>query len=269
MTATHLLLNLKGSYRTGPFSAGGEIWQTGIRLAVLSAGDFPPEDIGPLEAFDVRANPGAHADATQSTTSNWDVQVGATVWDPVDWLAHVAFPAASALIASANFCSDTQLDALALYPIRTPDGRVEPAPGFSQGSPCLLTVLGTKPFGTGAQGLPPQNSIVASLRTAQTGRRGRGRMYLPPPPVSMMSNLVLSAASTLAVGNAMVTFLEALRVHIDPEDIWIAPIVTGAPYTAYGAITSVQVDNVVDTQSRRRRSISPTVDISPVDPWAA
>jgi hypothetical protein len=83
-----------------------------------------------------------------------------------------------------------------------------------------------------------------------------------------MSNLVLSAAATLAIGNAMVTFLEAIRLPYSVGGIWCAPIVTGAPYTNYAAVKNVLVDNVVDTQMRRRRSIEGTTDTSPVDPWA-
>jgi len=93
-------------------------------------------------------------------------------------------------------------------------------------------------------------------------------MYLPPAPTSYMSNLVLSAAGTLAIGNAMVTFLEAIRLPYAVGGIWCAPIVTGAPYTAYAAVKNVLVDNVVDTQQRRRANITSTTDSSPVDPWA-
>jgi len=177
-------------------------------------------------------------------------------------------PAATALISSANFCSDVQIDEALLYPIRSPDGHVEPAPPYLQGSPARLTFTGTKPSGGGSQGLPPQCSVVASLRTLQTGRRGRGRMYLPPAPTSYLSNMVLSAASTLAIGNSMVTFLEAIRLPYGTGGIWCAPIVTGAPYTNYAAVKNVIVDNVVDTQNRRRRNIVATPDTSPVDPWA-
>lgn len=267
MTATHLLLNLKGSYRTGPASAGVEIWQTGVRLGLWN-GPSTPDDVADLVPFNVVA-----ANLTDSGTgftaeSNWTTEMGTNDFDPVSYLVDQVKPAATALIASAIFCSDVQIDEALLYPIRSPDGKVEPAPPYAQGSPARLTFTGTKPSGTGAQGLPPQNSVVASLRTLQTGRRGRGRMYLPPAPVSYMSNLVLSSAATLAIGNAMVTFLEAIRLPYAVGGIWCAPIVTGAPYTNYAAVKNVWVDNVVDTQQRRRRSINGTADVSPVDPWA-
>lgn len=267
MSATHLLLNLKGSYRSGPAAGGVEIWQTGVRLG-LWTGASQPADVADLTDFDIVA-----ANLTDSGTgftaeSNWTTEMGINDFDPVSFLVDQVKPAATALIASTNFCSDVQIDEALLYPIRSPDGKVEPAPPYAQGSPARLTFTGTKPSGTGSQGMPPQNSVVASLRTLQTGRRGRGRMYLPPAPVSMLSNLVLTAPSTAAIGNAMVAFLEGIRLPYSVGGIWCAPIVTGAPYTNYAAIKNVLIDNVVDTQQRRRRNIVSTTDTSPVDPWA-
>lgn len=267
MSASHLLLNLKGSYRSGPASGGVEIWQTGVRLG-LWTGAGQPDDVGVLTNFDVVAANLSDSGTGYTAESNWTTEMGINDFDPVDYLASQVKPAAQALIASTIFCSDVQIDEALLYPIRSPDGHVEPAPPYLQGSPARLTFTGTKPSGTGAQGLPPQDSVVASLRTLQTGRRGRGRMYLPPAPVSFMSNLVLSSAATLAIGNGMTTFLEAIRLPFSVGGIWCAPIVTGAPYTNYGAVKAVWVDDVVDTQQRRRRSLISTTDVSPVDPWA-
>ncbi len=267
MSATHLLLNIVGSYRTGPASGGVEIWQTGVRLG-LWTGAGQPDDLGDLTPFDLAAASLSDSGTGWTASSNWTTEMGINDFDPVDYLGSQVEPAVRALITSAIFCSDVQVDEVNLYPIREPDGKVEPAPGYFQGSPATLTFTGTKPSGAGSQGLPPQCTTVASLRTLQTGKRGRGRMYLPPQPTSYMSNLVLSAAATLAIGNAMVTFLEAIRLPYSVGGIWCAPIVTGAPYTNYSAIKNVLVDNVVDTQQRRRRSIAGTVDTSPVDPWA-
>lgn len=267
MAATHLLLNLKGSYRSGPASGGVEIWQTGIRLG-LWTGAGQPNDVGDLTPFDLAAASLTDSGTGYTASSNWTTEMGVNDFDPVSYLVDQVKPAATTLITSASFCSDVQIDEALLYPIREPDGKVEPAPGYFQGSPAILTFTGTKPSGSGSQGLPPQCSVVASLRTLQTGKRGRGRMYLPPSPTSYMSNLVLSAAATLAIGNSMVTFLEGLRLPYSVGGIWCAPIVTGAPYTNYAAIKNVLIDNVVDTQMRRRRSIEGTVDTSPVDPWA-
>jgi len=267
MAASHLLLNLKGSYRSGPAAGGVEIWQTGVRL-MLATGASQPADVGTLGSIDIVAANLADSGTGYTADSNWTTEMGINDFDPVNYLVDQVFPAASALIASTIFCSDVQIDEALLYPIRSPDGHVEPAPPYLQGSPARLTFTGTKPSGTGSQGLPPQNAVVASLRTLQTGRKGRGRMYLPPAPVSFMTNLVLSSASQTSIGNGMVTFLEAIRLPQSVGGVWCAPIVTGAPYTNYATVKNVLVDNVVDTQQRRRRNIVSTVDTSPVDPWA-
>lgn len=267
MAATHLLLNLKGSYRSGPAAGGVEIWQTGVRLG-LWTGPSTPDDVADLTPFDLVAANLSDTGTGYTAESNWTTEMGVNDFDPVSYLVDQVKPAATGLIASTIFCSDVQIDQALLYPIRTPDGKVEPAPPYAQGSPATLTFTGTKPSGTGSQGLPPQCSVVASLRTLQTGRRGRGRMYLPPAPVSFMANLVLASANQTTIGTAVKTFLEAIRLPYGVGGIWCAPIVTGAPYTNYASIQNVVVDNVVDTQQRRRRSIAGTPVTTAVDPWA-
>lgn len=92
-------------------------------------------------------------------------------------------------------------------------------------------------------------------------------MYLPPFDRACMSNLVLSSSVATSTAAAMVAFLEALTLDGATSGIWCTPIVTGAPYTAYGAVNSVQIGNVIDTQQRRRASIEETRTISPVDPF--
>lgn len=267
MAATHLLLNLKGSYRSGPASGGVEIWQTGVRLG-LWTGASQPNDVGDLTDIDLVAANLSDSGTGYTAESNWTTEMGINDFDPVSFLVDQVKPAATALITSTYMASDVQIDEALLYPIRSPDGHVEPAPPYLQGSPARLTFTGTKPSGGGSQGLPPQCSVVASLRTLQTGRRGRGRMYLPPAPTSVMSNLVLSSTAATAIGAAAKAFLEAIRLPYSVGGIWCAPIVTGAPYTNYAAINNVVVDNVVDTQQRRRRNITSTAVTTAVDPWA-
>lgn len=265
--ATHLLLTLGGSYRSGP-GAGTEIWQTGVRLGLQThTGD--PDAIGPLSSFDVKATSVSRVETGWTITSNWYATAGAHDFDCGDFLNDQAGPAAKSLIASASFASDTQLDWLKLYPISSPDGHVEPAPPFAQGSPALLSYTGTHPSGTGSQGLPFQASLTGSLRTGQVGRRGRGRMFMPPSPVSIMSNLVAGSTATAAMALNIKTFLEALRISVGGgTNLYTWPIVTGKPFTEAAAVTEVSVSNVLDTQQRRRRSVPETRSSQVVDPFA-
>lgn len=264
--ATHFLLNLEGSYRSGPASGGVEIWQTGVRLIVTTALTEPPP-LGTLPSVDIVEDIVSRSETAWDIDGIWRGELGVNDFSPSDFLNDQAGPAAQALITNAIFASDVQIDALKLYPVSTPAGKIAAPPGYSQGAPVTLAYTGTKPSGAGSQGLPPQDAVVASLRTPQTGRRGRGRMYLPPFDRACMSNLVLSSAVATSTAAAMVAFLEALTLDGDTSGVWVTPIVTGAPYTAYGAVNSVQIGNVIDTQQRRRASIEETRTISPVDPF--
>lgn len=266
MSATNFLLTLNGSYRSGP-AAGSEIWQTGVRLA-LGTGSGEPDMVGTLNSIDIVAANIARTETDWTIDSNWTTEMGVSDFDPGDFLNDQAGPAAAGLIASAAFASDVQIDSLKLYPINT-TGHVEPAPPYAQGSPAVLEwTSATGRSGTGSQGLPPQCSVVASLRTQQTGRKGRGRMYLPPCPVSYMSNLVIGSANVSTISTLVKTFLEGLRVSAGVGGVWCWPIVTGAPYAKYAAVSRLVVDNVVDTQQRRRRAIPVTATSTAVDPFA-
>ena len=265
-SATHFLLNLEGTYRSGPASGGVEIWQTGVRIYVgtsLTA----PDSLGTLPSIDIVEKVVARTETSWDIDGIWTTEMGVNDFDPSDYLNDQAGPAARSLITNSIFASDVQIDALKLYPVSTPAGKIAAPPGYAQGAPMTLTYTGTKPSGAGSQGLPPQDCVVASLRTPQTGRRGRGRMYLPSFDRACMSNLVLSSTVATATATAMENFLEALTLDGATSGIWATPIVTGAPYTAYGVVNSVQVGNVIDTQQRRRANITETRVVNTVTPW--
>lgn len=258
MSATHLQVVIQGSYRSGPAANGNEIWQTGFRVGT-GVGNGEPDEIGTLSPFDVVARTMVRNEATFDVESNWTTEMGISDLDVVDWAAEQVAPAVAGFIASANFCSDVQLDQVKIYPIRKPDGKVEPAPPYAQGTPCTVTwKAGSKPSGAGAQGLPLSASVVASLRTAQIGRAGRGRMFLPASPVSYMGNLVLSSAGQLAIATATRLLLEGVRLNVSTHSVWVFPIVTGGDYSKYAMVNRVLIGNVVDGQSRRRRAIDET-----------
>lgn len=264
--ATHFLLNLEGTYRSGPASGGVEIWQTGVRLLVTT-NLTAPGSLGTLPSVDIVESVVSRTETDWDIDGIWRGELGVNDFNPGDFLNDQAGPAADALISNAIFASDVQLDALKLYPISTPAGKVAAPAGYAQGAPVVLAYTGTKPSGTGSQGLPPQDTVVASLRTAQTGRRGRGRMYLPSFDRAAMSNLVISSTVANSTASAMKAFLEALTLDGSASGVWCAPIVTGAPYTAYGLVNTVQVGNVVDTQQRRRANITETRVAQTVTPW--
>lgn len=268
MTRVSLYLTAQGGYVSGATGLANEIWQTGIRLQ-LSLDPAPPA-IGTIPNNEYSIVP-ANINRTETNwtiVGNWLAEGGVNDFDPGDYLNDLAGPAFRAWIATTGaFAGAVELRTLRLYPIGDPDGHVIPAPPYAQGTPCLLTYTGTRPHGvvSGAM-LPPNNSVVASLRTSQIGRRGRGRMFSPACGVSVIGQNadagVVTSANRTILANAYVTLLEALHYN---EAVKVRPIVIGAPYADYAVINQVRVGNVVDGQRRRRNALLETYTSAPVD----
>jgi hypothetical protein len=158
------------------------------------------------------------------------------------------------------FSSKTRLDSLKLSPIGT-NGKLIPAPPYSTGSPTLLTWTSSNPVGiNGGEILPLQVSCVASHRTPQLGRHGRGRMFLPPFTGSATDGHGhLSSGTTASIAAAQAALLTSLTYSSSSSGgPHLAPIITGHPWTNYARINQVRVGNVLDTQRRRRRSLPET-----------
>lgn len=265
MAATHLYVVLQGDYSLSQMA--GEVWQTGARFGATPGGSAPDE-VGNLDPFDVVALNQTVTESSYTITSNWTTEMGISDLDPVSWLNDQIRPAAAAFIGASNvFASAVRLKSILVYPIRTPDGHVEPAPPYLQGSPCRLDYTSSNPTGNATGLLPPQLSVVASTRTAQVGRRGRGRMFTPPPGTTGASSGRVSGALQAALGTAAKNFLEGCRLAgTGPGGVWVYPVVTGLPFSAYAMINQVRVGDVFDTQQRRRRNLVEAFANTTVDP---
>jgi hypothetical protein len=130
----------------------------------------------------------------------------------------------------------------------------------------LYTVSGSKWTGTGtASGIEPAASVVVSLKTANRGRRYRGRVYLPFPDEALVGDGSLTAATTTAQA-AWDAFRTAMATASFPLHIASygrsyhktggkgQPIVlTPVSWTAFStAVTSITVEKVLGTQRRRQ-----------------
>lgn len=253
----HMLLVAQGGYTDSALSA--ETWQVGVRLAVVF-GTVDP--VGTLpNNWDPVALAVNRTETHWTITSNWTVHgPGVSVFSPDDYLNDQAAPAFATWMAGVPFTSSLQLDQLKISPIGT-DGHVVPAPPYSHGTPCTLAWTSSYPVGTnGGQVLPLQNSLVASHRTAQVGRHGRGRMFLPSITASALNSAGLIDSSTApSIATHQAALLEALSyTGSGVGALAVRPIVTGKPWVNYGVINTVRVGNVMDTQRRRRRSIPET-----------
>lgn len=96
--------------------------------------------------------------------------------------------------------------------------------------------------------LPPQLSVVASLRTDLATRAGRGRFYLPPfdkGTVDATTGRLAATAvtDTLAAVNTLLTDLIAAS---------ITPVIYSRTTHGTTTVTQVDIGDVFDTQRRRR-----------------
>lgn len=267
----HLYLVASGGYAPTATALQNEIWQTGVRLAFRLDADPPLIGTLPANEWNVVSDSIDRDETAWRITSNWRGEGGVADFDPGDYLNDQAGPAFAAWIFAANsFASNVQLRELRLYPIRDPDGKVEPAPPYAQGTPAVLTWKTPQTGVAGGVMLPPNNTVVASLRTNQIGRRGRGRMYGPPSPAAISGTGadagVITAAARGSLLTAYKTLLEALAVTTtEPTGSSVRPIIIGAPYSDYAVITSLRIGNIVDTQQRRRRQLTETYSSDTID----
>lgn len=138
--------------------------------------------------------------------------------------------------------------------------------GYSIGADGKATlqseVSGTATASTTALALPPQCSLVVSLRTGLPGRARRGRMYLPSLGIPLAGGNT-GRYSTGAVTSTM----ESIRDHFEAMNAVLEykVCVASNAETENFIVTSVQADNVVDTQRRRRDSQVGTVVSALVD----
>lgn len=252
----HILLTIGGSY-TGDVST--ETWQCGIRFLLTwgTIGTTPligdlPTDWNPVAAT-------INRDETDWTiVGNWSVDGPLTsTFSADDWLNDQVAPAIYDWIPEIKASNALTVETLKVYPIIGPSGKADPAAPYATGSPVVLTWKTPLGAGTTTGLLPLQNSIVASHRTTQIGRRGRGRVFLPPtgPASVSFGRLASGVANAIASGHA--DFLATVSLDGGATDPLLRPIVTGAPWNRYAVVTTVEVDDVMDTQRRRRRSLVP------------
>lgn len=106
--------------------------------------------------------------------------------------------------------------------------------------------------GSGTVGSPNQVAVVVSLRSSNPGRHGRGRYYLPALALAYSSAGTFSGPTATGLATEAATFISNLNA-IALED-WT--VMAGTIPGLYA--TQVVVDNVADTQRRRRNGVLAT-----------
>lgn len=130
-------------------------------------------------------------------------------------------------------------------------GYYRPSPGAH--AELVSRIDGLNLSGSTAQTLPCQCALVFSLRSANPSRAGRGRVYVPVTAQAMASP---SGRLNIAVGTASLnlgTMLDSLNgIALGSNAVGLST------RTSQDLINRVTVDNVVDTQRRRRDQIAPS-----------
>lgn len=246
----HLRLTAGGDYVSSGLE--GEIWECSVALALVFG------TVDPVGTFPTNWTPEAatiaRTESEWTIAGNWKVSVGAHVFNPDDYLNDQAGPAWTTLMAYAHISSQSRLRYLKLSPIIGPSGHLEPAPPYAVGSPCELVWTTLDATGGLANPmLPPQNSVALSWQTAQPGRHGKGRVFLPPSSGGILSLGKIDTTARDEIATAGAAFINALTYSdASPVGAHVKPVVTGKPWSHYGTISSVKVGNIMDTQRRRR-----------------
>jgi hypothetical protein len=100
--------------------------------------------------------------------------------------------------------------------------------------------------GLGGTGLPKQTACVLTLRTALANRSGRGRMYFPCTGGVMTTGGKITTTARDALVDAMGNWFASFTTGT------IYPVVASQTHTSFQKVTSVDADNLPDTQRGRR-----------------
>lgn len=247
----HLYLVAKGGYESADLTE--EQWQCGVRVMPFLS---DPGDIGaPPMAFDCASASLTGSATNWTSTANFLCEGGVNDVDPADYVAD-AGKAWQDLFEDTNayISDDVTLTSVTLYAMGS-DGKVI---NTDVGPAKAVAVPTASVDGANAGALLPiQNSVVLSLRTPNTTRRGRGRIYLPGATASITgsSDGLITTVVRGNIATAGKDFLNRLKVGTFGVNAVVRPVVIGSPYTTYFRVTQTKVGNVVDSQRRRRRNI--------------
>lgn len=229
----------------------GEISMWGIRLLVDTAIPDLATGLRDLQAFLVNdaavVSTTTHLNKQQGWTG--DASGGTNVTDAdQDAIAEAAWSFVDTL--KSYIPNSYHVESIRLYALD--DNLRAPV------APCIY-VPSTTLAGTGSSALPPQVALVVSTNSATIGRKGRGRFYVGP-----LANGAISAdgkaGSTVrsTALNGAQTLLNALRIDGTGTATAYAPVTVHRGTTTCSVINKVRVDELFDTQRRRRNRVSGT-----------
>lgn len=250
----HLYCVFRGAYEDTELM--NESWQFGIRLM---PGVTAVENIGapPME-FDTSTDTLAGDTTNWSSTSNFLLEGGITDINPAEYLTDVGEAAKVWFEATNSYISTAlELTEIVLYPMDSTGHVVNQDVGPAK---AVATPKAAVDGANAGALLPLQIAQVISLRTENTTRRGRGRVYIPGMASTTLTatNGTVNASFRSNMLGTFNTLLVAMSMGNGGDPPIIRPCVIGSPYTTYYVITETRAGNLLDTQRRRRRQIEET-----------
>ncbi len=107
--------------------------------------------------------------------------------------------------------------------------------------------------GSSATPLPGNVALAVTHRTAQAGRSGRGRQFLPAPATSTLSTVgELSTTAQSSISTAIANMFAAVKGATHN----IIPVVYSTKLRVFYTITQYDVGSIFDTQERRRNKLT-------------
>lgn len=251
-------MTIRGDYvSSAPIAA--EQWDVNLRQALVfgevdDQGTFPNNwDVVP--DFETVSGSG------YTITKTWKADGPlSTEFDPAQYLDDIQGFVAAWMGQSVH-SAVARVTGIRLYPCAAPSGN------SIGGNYCDLTWDTPIPGGGSGNPMPLENSVVLSWETQVLGPRGKGRIYSPVPPVSILTSVgtvnTTPKATYLSGAVDLIEGLAWIDSTVDPNRARVRTVVTGPsssggkpPYTYYGKINGARVGEIVDTQRRRRNQQS-------------
>lgn len=193
-------------------------------------------------------------------SSNFLLEGGLNDINPLDWLENqVAVAVDNFLDATSIFKDVIKVREITVYPMNSSGAVISLPVGPAKAN---ITWTSSWPEGvaTSGQSLPLLVSYAIGKRSVADIPRGRGRIY-PPPIVTTSTNCdedtgLLTSNGRTALLDAGEAFFEGCALVDNVNNLYVIPCIIGAPWTTAYKVTSISVDNVFDTQRRRKNQIT-------------
>lgn len=252
---SHVKAIIHGKYKDALLA--GEEWMFGVDLCPIIGATF--EDIWTVTPnFDAVYTPSTGSGTGWIGESNVLLEGGNDDIDLLDWLESHVMPSAIAYLNTTGmFCADVYIDQIEAWPYGQ-DGKVCQLEVGAAYATITATVTTWDGASAGSPSLAPFTSFAVTKETIANVPRGRGRFY-PPHNAAIAPNIdttgLLSATGRTTYANAAKAYLEGIQKDAALGDTSMWPVVIGAPFTTAYKITGVSVDNIPDTQRRRKYSL--------------